>query len=79
MKTLRSKEKAVVAFCCVELFQEVCEKEFPRIRLSMSREGNIRPKTDNYIFKFCPFCGKLVRTTLVLTDGKARRLPQGGN
>ena len=74
MKTTRSSKKAAIGFCCTELYEEICEKDFPRIRLEMERGGNIRPVSDKTIFKFCPFCGEVVRTTLIFDDKHARAI-----
>ena len=76
MEITRSKERADIIFCCEELYREVCEKVLPRIRLGMERDGNVRPTSNDTIFKFCPFCGKVVQTTLIMEDGKVKILPQ---
>lgn len=75
MKTTRSSKKASVAFCCIKLYREICEKELPRIRLLMERDGNIRLSSNSTIFKFCPFCGKVIRTTIIFDNKKIRVLP----
>ena len=75
MKTTISMTKVSMSFCCKELYREVCSKEFPRIRLSADHSGCIRPVSHEKIFKFCPFCGKVVRTTMILSNRKVVRVP----
>lgn len=76
MKSTMSLTKTSVSFCCRKLYSEICERELPRIRLLFEQSGSIRPAILNKtIFKFCPFCGELVRTTLILANKKVKTSP----